>query len=71
MRTIVCAAIRDIEAIRASLPLDQRRHSEIVLRHLNQALGDLVAPHGSTPPAGVVVRFDVAAARQARRAPGR
>lgn len=63
MRTIVSVAIRDIETIRATLPLEKRRHSEIVLHHLRQALSDLgleVEPQG----AGVVVRLDVA--RRAR-----
>ncbi len=63
MRAMVSAAIRDIEAIRATLPLEKRRHSEIVLHYLRQALSDLVLdvePQG----AGVVVRLDVA--RRAR-----
>jgi hypothetical protein len=64
---MVRTAIRDIEAIRAALPLDQRHHSEIVLRHLNQALSDMTAP--AAPKTGVVVRLDLVAARRARRAP--
>jgi len=70
MRTMVRAAIRDIEAIRAALPLDQRHHSEIVLRHLNQALSDMTAPGDpAARKTGVVVRLDLAAARRARRTP--
>jgi hypothetical protein len=69
MRTMVRAAIRDIEAVRAGLPLDQRHHSEIVLRHLNRALGDLAAPGDpAAPSTGVVVRLDLVAARRAGRA---
>jgi hypothetical protein len=57
MQTMVRAVIRDIEAIRAGLPPEKRKHSEIVLRHLNQALRDLV------PQGAVVIRFDRAARR--------
>jgi len=70
MRTMVHAAIRDIEAIRAGLPLDQRHHSEIVLRHLNQALSDMGATGDpAAPKTGVVVRLDLGAARRGRRPP--
>jgi hypothetical protein len=58
---MVRTAIRDIEAIRAGLPLDARRHSEIVLRHLNQALRDMVPAEGA-----VVLPFDQAARRASR-----
>jgi hypothetical protein len=58
---MVQAAIRDIEAIRASLPLDERRHSEIVLRHLDLALRDMVPAGGA-----VIVPFDQAARRASR-----
>jgi hypothetical protein len=62
---MVRTAIRDIEAIRARLPLDQRGHSEIVLRHLKLALRDLMPAEG-----GVVVRFDLAALRTRRATRG-
>jgi hypothetical protein len=55
---MVRTAIRDIEAIRARLPLEQRRHSEIVLRHLNLALSDLIPAEGA-----VVITLDLAARR--------
>jgi hypothetical protein len=61
---MVRTAIRDIEAIRAQLPLEQRRHSEVVLRHLNLALSDMIPAEGAT-----VIRFELAALRARRAAP--
>ena len=55
---MVRAVIRDIEAIRLGLPLDKRKHSDIVLRYLNEALRDLVPPGGA-----VVIQLDRAARR--------
>jgi hypothetical protein len=62
---MVRAAIRDIEAIRARLPVEQRRHSEVVLRHLNLALGDMTPAEGAT-----VVRFEPVARRARSTASG-